>query len=194
MAGGGAGANITLAVAFVDFTGPATVILIGMFTGLVVALTVTPAVAETAPESQGTVVGKPEIRIELLEKVHDEPLSTIADSVTVPPLKGTGSGLERKSDTFGLGGAAATVTVVAADDAESDPSAVSTILIFLLTEAKLAATVTIVEAVPALQLTVVGRPVTDLAVVEKVHSDALNTSAESITEPPVYGSDAGLAE
>jgi hypothetical protein len=194
MAGGGAGANVMVVFDLVDVTGPATVILMGIVTVLVVAFRVTPAMAETVPEEQGTVVGSPETRIELLENVHDEALSTVADRVAVPPVKGTGSGLERKLDTFGLGGAGPTVTVASAEASESDPSAVRTILTFLLTMAKLAATVTIVEAVPALQLTVAGSPVTARSVVEKVHRDALNTSADSITEPPVYGRDAGLAE
>ena len=193
MAGLGAGANVIVLEPVDVFCGPAALSSIGILTPFVVALAVTANVAEAVPEAHATVVGNPETRVEFVENVHSEALATSAESVTDPPVKGTVPGSERKLETRGFGGAGSTVTPVVADDSASDPSAVSLMMIFSALGVELAATVAMAEAVPLSQVTVVGRPDTLLAVVENVHSDAPVTSAESITDPPVYASADGLA-
>jgi hypothetical protein len=176
-----------------DFCGPAALSSMGILMVFTVALAVTARVADAVPESHATVVGNPKTRVESVENVHSEAFATSADTVTDPPVKTTVLGSGTKLEIVGLGGAGSTVIDVVADDSASDPRAVSLMLSLPGFGVELAATAMTAEALPPLHVTVVGRPVMLLAKVENVHSDAPVTSAESITEPPVYGSVDGLA-
>jgi hypothetical protein len=151
---------------------------------------------DALPDEHGTVTGSPEtifFAVPLAEKVHVEALATLPTSCAAPPVHDTGEGLVLKVVMVGEGAGARVIVPLVVVVVFAGPAALSLTVNLRVVVVGLAATVTFADAVPELQSTVVGSPVTSGAVVENVHSDAFVTVADTVAEPPVNGTGSGVA-
>jgi hypothetical protein len=146
---------------------------------------------EGLPEVHERVLGKP-VSVGETENKHLDAPVTDPVSLTLPPLEPRTAGVAVKEPTVGAGGpATVTVTGVAVTEVFLALAVKWKVRVSVVSPA-LAVTATVAEALPELQVTVFGSPET-AGVEEKAQLVTPVTDADSVTEPPAWGSVGGVA-